>query len=111
MLRRWADVGRLQTFGPLNNVEPNSLALGQRPEALYLDLTEMDEEILTLRLLNESIALFGTKPLDSPISQPYDLHVSGATRHPVPTPLYQCAPSLGPAGRYTTGTREVGQAW
>ena len=53
----------------------NSLAFGQRPEALYLDLTEMDEEIFTLRLLNESVALLGTKPLDSPLSQPYDLHV------------------------------------
>ena len=63
----------------------NSLTFGQRPEALYLDLTEMDEEIFTLRLLNESVALLGTKPLDSPLSQPYDLHVfRGDPANPCP---------------------------
>jgi len=63
----------------LDYVETNSLSFRKSPETLYLDLTEVDEEILTLRLLNESVALFGTKPLDSPLSQPYNLHVLGAT--------------------------------
>ena len=48
----------------------------------------MDEEILTLRLLNESVALLGTKPLDSPLSQPCNLHVFWSDPAPVPTPLY-----------------------
>ncbi len=47
----------------------------------------MDEEILTLRLLNESVALFGTKPLDSPLSQPCNLHVFRGDTVTGPTPL------------------------
>jgi hypothetical protein len=66
----------------LDYLETNSLTLRKCPETFYLDFTEMDEEILTLRLLNESVALFGTKPLDSPLSQPYNLHVLGATFGP-----------------------------
>jgi len=92
------DVRRLQTFGTLDHVETNSLTLRQRPEAFYLDLTEMDEEILTLRLLNESVALLGTKPLDSPLSQPRNLHVFWGDTTLVPTPLYFVAgPRNGPA--------------
>jgi len=92
------DVRRLQAFRALDHVETNSLTLRQRPEALYLDLTEMDEEILTLRLLNESVALLGTKPLDSPLSQPCNLHVFWGDATLVPTPLYCAAgPRIGPA--------------
>jgi hypothetical protein len=69
------DVRRLQTFGALDHVETNSLAFRQCLKAFDLDFTEVDEEILALRLLNESVALFGTKPLDSPLSQPCNLHV------------------------------------
>jgi hypothetical protein len=69
------DVRRLKALWTLDHVEPNSLPLGERTEALHLDLTEVDEEILPLRLLNESVALLGTKPLDSPLSQPYNLHL------------------------------------
>jgi hypothetical protein len=74
------NVRRLKALWTLDYVETNSLSLRERPETLYLDFTEMDEEILPLRLLNESVALLGTKPLDSPLSQPYNLHVLGATR-------------------------------
>jgi hypothetical protein len=73
------NVCRLKALWTLDYVESNSLSLRKRPETLYLDFTEVDEEILPLRLLNESVALFGTKPLDSPLSQPYNLHVLGAT--------------------------------
>ncbi len=82
------DVRRLQTFRTLDHLEPDGLTFRQRAEAFYLDLTEMDEEILTLRLLNESIALLGTKPLDSPLSQPCNLHVFWSDAAPAPTPLY-----------------------
>lgn len=74
------NVCRLKALWTLNHVKTNSLSLRKRSETLDLDLTEVDEEILPLRLLNESVALFGTKPLDSPLSQPYNLHVFGATR-------------------------------
>jgi hypothetical protein len=81
------DVRRLQTLRTLDYFEANSLPLGERFEALDLDLTEMDEEIFTLRLLNESVALFGTKPLDSPLSQPCNLHVFRGDTVTGPTPL------------------------
>ena len=81
------NVCRLKALWALNYVETNSLSLSKRPETLYLDLTEVDEEILPLRLLNESVALFGTKPLDSPLSQPYNLHVYRGDTIPGPTPL------------------------
>ena len=66
---RGADVCRLEALRSLHHVESNSLSLGESAKALNLDLTEVDEEILPLRLLNESVPLFGTKPLDSPLSQ------------------------------------------
>jgi hypothetical protein len=76
----WRYVRRLKALWTLDYVESDSLSFRERPETLHLDFTEMDEEILPLRLLNESVALFGTKPLYSPLSQPYNLHVLGATR-------------------------------
>ena len=80
-------VRRLKALRTLDHVESDSLPLGERTEALHLDLTEVDEEILPLRLLNESVALFGTKPLDSPLSQPYNLHLFRGDTIPGPTPL------------------------
>ncbi len=76
------NVSRLKALGTLDYLKLDSLSFRKRLEPLYLDFTEMDEEIFTLRLLNESVALFGTKPLDSPLSQPYNLHVLGATFGP-----------------------------
>jgi hypothetical protein len=77
----------LKALWPLDYVETDSLSFRERPETLYLDFTEVDEEIFTLRLLNESVALFGTKPLDSPLSQPYNLHVFRGDTVTGPTPL------------------------
>jgi hypothetical protein len=94
------DVRRLKALRALDYVESNSLSLRKRPESLYLDFTEMDEEILTLRLLNESVALFGTKPLDSPLSQPYNLHVLGATFWP--TPLRNTRPGIPDTRRHNS---------
>ena len=81
------DVRRLKALWTLNYVEPNSLPFREGPKTLDLDLTEVDEEILTLRLLNESVALFGTKPLDSPLSQPCNLHLFRGDTVSGPTPL------------------------
>lgn len=80
-------IRRLKALRTLDHVESDSLPLGERTEALHLDLTEVDEEILPLRLLNESVALLGTKPLDSPLSQPYNLHMFRGDTIPRPTPL------------------------
>jgi hypothetical protein len=80
-------VRRLKALWTLNYVEPDSLSLRKCPKPLDLDLTEMHEEVFPLRLLNESVALFGTKPLDSPLSQPCNLHVFRGDTVAGPTPL------------------------
>jgi hypothetical protein len=103
------NVRRLKALWTLNYVETNSLPFRECPKTLHLDLTEVDEEILPLRLLNESVALFGTKPLDSPLSQPYNLHVFGATRSPAHPTLTHTARSSPDTRRYSSGTRELGQ--
>ena len=65
-------------LGPHRIEQPALLRVCETPR--LGSLLEVDEEILPLRLLNESVALLGTKPLDSPLSQPYDLRCFGATR-------------------------------
>ncbi len=80
-------IRRLQTFGALDDVESDSLPFRERLEPVGLDLTEMHEEIFSLRLLDETVALLGTKPLDSPLSQPCNLHVFRGDTGTGPTPL------------------------
>ena len=92
------DVRRLQAFRALDHIERDGLSLRERAEPLRLDLTEMHEEIFSLRLFDETVALLGTKPLDSPLSQPCNLHVFWGDATLVPTPLYCVAgPRIGPA--------------
>jgi hypothetical protein len=81
------DVRRLQTFRALDHIERDGLSLRERAEPLRLDFTEMHEEIFTLRLFDETVALLGTKPLDSPLSQPCNLHLFRGDAVPGPTPL------------------------
>lgn len=80
-------VRRLQTFGALDHVESDGLPFRERLEPVRLDLTEMHEEIFSLRLFDETVALLGTKPLDSPLSQPCNLHVFRGDTGTGPTPL------------------------
>lgn len=77
----------LQALRALHHIKRDSLSFSKRTEPLHLDLTEMHEEIFPFGLLNESIALFGTKPLHSPLSQPCNLHLFRSDTEPVPTPL------------------------
>ena len=112
LLSVWSNgrnVRRLKALWTLDYVETNSLSLRQRPETFDLDLTEVDEEIFPLRLLNESVALFGTKPLDSPLSQTYNLHVFGATRFPAHPILKHAARDLLDTRRHNSGTKGLGQ--
>ena len=79
--------GRVETLGSLDHLKGDRLSFSKCTKAIHLDLTEMNEEIFTLRLFNESIALFGTKPLHSPLSQPCNLRMFRGDAAPEPTPL------------------------
>ena len=86
-LQQGRDIRRLQTLRALDYIETHRLTFRKSTEPLGLDLAEMHEEILPLRLLDETVALLGTKPLDSPLSQPCNLHVFRGDAAPEPTPL------------------------
>ena len=77
----------LQTLGALDHIKSDGLAFRECAEPFGLDLTEVHEEIFSLRLLDETIALLGTKPLDSPLSQPCNLHLFRGDTEARPTPL------------------------
>ena len=57
------DVSRLKPFRALDNFEVHVLSFLQGFEALSLDGGEVDENIVTIRLRNESIALRVIEPL------------------------------------------------
>lgn len=81
------NIRRLQALGALDHVKANSLTFGQGAETFGLNLAEMNKKILSVRLFDESVALFGTKPLDSPLSQPYNLHLFRGDTQRGPTPV------------------------
>src|SRR5690606_18628604 len=57
------DVGGLEPLLRLTNLELHVLPLGERLEPLHRDRGEVDEDVLTVRLLNEAIALGVIEPL------------------------------------------------
>jgi hypothetical protein len=63
---QWDDVRGLQTLGTLLDIEFDSLALIERPEALALDSSVVDEHITTLIADDESVALLVAEPFDGP---------------------------------------------
>jgi hypothetical protein len=81
------DVRRLQALRALDHIELHSLPFRESTEPVRLNLTEVHEEIFSLRLFDKTVALFGTKPLDSPLSQPCNLHVFRGDTATEPTPL------------------------
>ena len=57
------DVFGLGAFGRIFDFEPDFLAFGQGLEAVTLNRSVMDEQILPILLLDESVALFLVEPL------------------------------------------------
>jgi hypothetical protein len=81
------DVRRLQALLALHDLELDLLTLGQRLVAVGLDRTEVDEDVLALSALDESVALLVRKPLDGALCQTILLHYKtndgpGTSRRP-----------------------------
>src|SRR5439155_24685867 len=73
------DVRRLQALLALHDFELDLLTLGQRLVALGLNRAEVDEDILALTPLDESIALLVRKPLHGALCQNILLHCKKQT--------------------------------
>ena len=73
------DVRRLQALLALHDLELDLLTLGQRLVAVGLDRAEVDEDVLTLVALDESVALLVREPLHGALSQHILLHYKKRT--------------------------------
>src|SRR5665213_1548626 len=78
------DVRGVQPFLSGVNLELHFLALGERLEAVHRDRGEMDEDILTAVLFNETVTLGVVEPLHLPSG-----HASCLQRGE-PIPALQC---------------------
>jgi hypothetical protein len=73
---------RFRALGAINNLKGYCIPLGQGLEALAADGGKMDENVITILLLNEPKALSVIEPLDSALCHlPFLLCFSG-NRHP-----------------------------
>src|SRR4029078_4721740 len=68
------DVRRLQALLALHDLELDLLTLGQRLVALGLNRAEVNEDVLALTPLDESVALLVREPLHCALSQTILLH-------------------------------------
>src|SRR5919106_739597 len=65
-----ADVGRLLTLRPVDDVELDLLALGERLVAVTLNRREVHEYVVTVGAGDEAIPLLVAEPLDRSLGQP-----------------------------------------
>src|ERR671918_408169 len=83
---RQNDVLRLQALVALLDVELNALSLGQGAVAVHLDGAVVDEDVVALLTLDESVALLVREPLDGALSQllPPSQQTTARQRPPCP---------------------------
>jgi hypothetical protein len=85
-LEKHLHVDGLEALLPLRDLEAHRLTFVQCAEAIRLDLREMNEQILAVRLLDEAVPLFGAEPLDGSLSQPSYPPCSSGLRRPTARP-------------------------
>src|SRR5512134_867218 len=76
------DVRGLQALVALHDLELHALTLGQRAVALRLDRRVMDEDVVAVLTLDESVALLVRKPLDGALRQSFLLENRTTARAP-----------------------------
>src|SRR5437660_11835385 len=76
------DVGRLQALVALHDLELDALTLGQRLVPLHGDGGEVDEDVVSLLALDESVTLLVGEPLHGALSQLFLLEHQTTARAP-----------------------------